>query len=365
MKYLSKIRDLFCPKVWILEGNEKSTNKPLKVLFIGTEPNKNYINGIIFDNICNESYLGKKFFWYLYYLLGKNKYKCSLAIIDGIFIDRILYESKKNFYIPGWVEGIVRLPLVATTGSAKRDLQILRKNKVEYFVTKDTEMLHDFYYHMHMPMIRERHQNRALEWGYNRMMEKMKEECYELLLIKKQDMIISGVSLNRCGEVPRLWQNGIRDFKYAREGAIAATYVYSSQYLWEKGYKKVSFGTARSFLNDGVLQYKKKWNITLKSSVANKGERRGYIVKPLVASDAVKGFFMNNPFIYKKKNKLYGAVFVNEDEQCPDEDYKQWQKQYYLEGLSGLNIFSIKENKIIDKTTVTLKKTIHSPKKGI
>lgn len=362
---VSKILDLIRPKVWILNGKEKSTDKYLKVLFIGTEQNKNHIKGIIFDDISNELYLGKKFFWYLYYLLWKNKYKCSLAIIDGIFIDRYLYESKRNFYIPGWVECVASLPLTATGKSAKRDLQRLNNKKIEYLVTKDTEMLHDFYYNMHIPMIRARYKDGVLEHSYNEVMGKMKEECYELLLIRMQDIFVSGVILDQCGKIPRHGKNGIRDFKYWREGAMVATYVFSSKYLVEKGYKKMSFGTARSFLNDGLLQYKKKWDVTLKSSTANEGERRGYILKPLVASDAVKGFFMNNPFIYKEKNKIYGAVFVNEDEQSTDEDYNQLQKQYYKEGLSGLNVFSIKENEIVNKATVTLKKTINSPKNGV
>lgn len=93
MKYLSKILNLIRPNVWILDGNEKSTNEPLKIFYVGTEPNKHYITKIAFDDIYNESYLGKKFFLHIYYLLLKNRYKCSMAIIDGIFLERYLYGS--------------------------------------------------------------------------------------------------------------------------------------------------------------------------------------------------------------------------------------------------------------------------------
>jgi len=358
--YINKIWSLVRPEVWILDGNEKSTNKPLKIIYIGTEQNKFHISKIAFDDIWNESYLGKKFFWHLYYLLHRNSYKCSIAIIDGIFLDRYIYKSRKDFYFPQWVDNIVNMPLEAKNKSAKNDLRKVRQNKLEYIVTKNTAFLNDFYYNLHKPMVQNKYKTGAFLISYNEMLEKMKEKCCELLLVKKEDIIISGTLLDRCKKVPRLWKNGIRYFKKNNEAALIATYVYGSQYLWEKGYEIISLGTTRSFLNDGLLQYKKKWNITIKSSEKNK---RGYILKPLVTSDGVKGFFMNNPFIYKEKDKLYGAVFVNEDDHLSEKDYTQLQKQYYLKGLCGLNVFAIKENEIINKSTIILKKTINPSKK--
>lgn len=336
--------ELFRPNVWILEGDERSTNKPIKILYIGTKRDKSYMTRTVFNSTCNEVYLGRKFFWHIYYILSKNRYKCSLAIIEGTFIDRYLYRSMKDFFVPFWVESGTGLPLVATNRSAKDDLRRLRKSKLEYMVTRDAEMLNDFYYNMHRPMIQTRHQTGAYEETYDAIMERMKKGCYELLLIKKQEIFLSGTILNGCEEIPLLWKNGIRDIKYWKDGAIAATYVFASDYLWKKGYEKISFGLVRSFLNDGLLQYKKKWNITVKVS----GER-GYIVKPLEASDAVKGFFVSNPFIYREKDKLYGAVFIHEGEECFEEDYRQFQKKYDIEGLSELNIFSIGNNGTFQK----------------
>lgn len=334
------------PNVWILDCDEGSMTKPLKIIYIGTEKNKNYIKRMVYNDICNEVYLGKKFCWYVYFILKKNRSKCSLAIIEGTFIDRYLYRSMKDFFVPLWVDSVTNLPLKATNKSAKEDLRELRKNKFTYTVTKDTEILNDFYYNMHRPMIRARYTTGVFEISYDDMTEQIKEGCYELLLVKKQDIFVAGVVLNRCEGIPRLWKNGIRDIKYRKDGALAATYVYASEYLWEKGYKKVSFGQMRSFLNDGLLQYKKKWNVTLQTA-----GKKGYILKPLVGSDTLNGFFETHPFIYRQKDKLYGAVFINKEE-CSETEYKVFQKKYYIEGISELNIFSIKEDGTIQKVDV-------------
>ena len=331
--------ELITPNAWILEGNERSTNKPLKILYIGSKRDKYYMTSTIFNNTCNEAYLGRKSFLKLCYILHKNKYRCSLIIIEGTFIDRYLYRSIKDFFIPFWVDSITDLPLTITKSSAKYDMRKIRKNNLEYIVTSDTEMLHDFYYNMHRAMIRARYQIGAYEETYDDIIEKMEKACWDLLLIKKKNVFLSGVIIERSGRIPKLWKNGIRDINYWKDGAMAATYVFSSNYLWKKGYKKVSLGLIRSFLNDGLLQYKRKWNITLK--VASK---RGYILKPLIISDGVKAFFLNNPFIYIEKNKLYGAVFINEDEDYYEENYREFQKKYHIKGLSELNVFIIREN---------------------
>lgn len=339
IQYKYRILELIKKDVWILDGGEKSTNKALKILYIGNEKNKNYIKEITFKDNCNEVYLGKKFFWHLYYMVSKNRYKCSLAIIEGKAIERHLFGAMKDFFVPLWLDNIASLPLPVTHKSTKRDLRRLQKSKLEYIVTRDLGMVNDFYYNMHIPMIRTRYKTGAFETSYDEIMDKMKDHPYELLLIKKENIFIAGGLLNRCDKIPRIWKNGIRDFKYWNEGAIAAIYIYGSEYLHQEGYEKVSFGLTSGFLNDGVLRYKKKWDISLELS-----DKKGYIFKPLIVSDGLKDFFKSNPFIYKEKDKLYGAVFIDESKECLEEDYSQFQKEYGVKGLSGLNIYSIRRN---------------------
>jgi len=336
---------LIKPNIWILENNDKATQKTLKIIYIGTSKHKNYILRTIFNDTCDELYLGKKFIWHAYYLVIKNRYKCSLAIIEGTFLDKFLYNSTQDFLLPMWIESFVDLPLVPKTKSAKKDLKRVVKNSLEYIVTKDPKLINDFYHNMYTTMIKNRYKNEALEFSYTTVKKKIENESNEFILIKKDDIFIAGSIISINSDIPLRWANGIRDTKYWKCGAIAAIYIFTSEYLYKKGYKKVSFGYTRSFLKDGVLNYKRKWDITLK-----KASKRGYILKSLKTNKVLEDFFINNPFIYLYKNKLYGAIFINEDENYSDEDYKKLQKQYYTKGLSVLNIFSIKkDNGFIEK----------------
>jgi len=329
---------LIKPNIWILENNDKATQKTLKIIYIGSSMHKNYIVRTVFNDACDELYLGKKFIWHAYYLVSKNRYKCSLAIIEGTFLDKFLYNSTQDFLVPIWIESFVDLPLVATNKAAKEDFRRVRKNKLEYIVTRDSQKIYDFYHDMYSQITKVKYKNEAFEISYNSVVQKMKKKCTGLLLIKKEDTFISGSIINRCSDIPNLWINGIKDTKYMKDRALVATYIFPCEYLCKQGYKKLSFGYTRSFLNDGVLNYKKKWQITLKTA-----SQRGYILKPLKATEALEDFFISNPFIYMKDNKLYGAVFINENENYSQENYEKFKKQYYTKGLSELNIFSIKK----------------------
>jgi len=260
-----------------------------------------------------------------------------MAVIEGTFIERYIYRLTEDFFVPFWTYTAFDLPLVAKNNSSKKDIRKVKKHALEYIVTNDSKMIDDFYYNMHKPMIQTRHETGSYDFLYDEVKETMQKKDNELLLVKKEDIFISGVLIRGSEEIPELWKNGIVDLKYWDEGAIAATYIYAGKYLSEKGYKKMSFGLVRSFLNDGLLKYKKKWGMTL--SVSSK---RGFILKPLI-SDEAEDFFINNPFIYMKDHRLYGAVFINKCEECSQENYVKLKKQHRIKGLSELNIFSLQK----------------------
>ncbi len=322
-------------EIWIIEGAEISTSQPLKIIFAGRVQNKFHIIHLAFKSTSKETYLGKKHFWILRNLISKNRYECSIAIIEGISLDRYLYKAVKGFFVPLWLESIVNIPLENTNRSVKEDLRKIRKNKLAYFVTEDMEKIRVFFHNWYLPLIRTQHKKRAFEYTYDAVARKVKEGSCPLLISTKDGVPISGVLIQTSNEIPRLWINGMSDIKYQKEGAISSTYYFSSDYLMKLGYKKLSLANTRSFLNDGLLQYKKKWHPTVSSS-----DTRGFILKPLEASDALKGLFMNNPFTYIDKGKLFGAIFVTNRELCSEINCEKYRKHYFLKGFSGLNVFS-------------------------
>ena len=62
-------------------------------------------------------------------------------------------------------------------------------------------------------------------------------------------------------------------------------------------------------------------------------------MRPLGTSNALKGFFINNPFTFIDNDKLYGAVFVARGEQYSKKEFEQFQKLYFLKGFSELRVF--------------------------
>jgi len=340
LKFLKNIYTILLkfikPNVWVLDCQTKSAKKSLRILYIGTQREKDYFTKTTLKYNYSEKHIGKSFFWSLYYIVDNNKYNASLIVIEGTFLERYLYKSMKDFFVPFWTYTVTDLPLKVTNQSAKSDMRKVQKNKLEYIVTNDSKMIDNFYYNMHKPMIQTRHGDGAYDFLYDEVKETMGRKHNELLLIKKDDTFISGVLMKGSSEIPELWKNGIADLKYWDNGAISAIYIFASEYLAKKGCEKISFGLVRSFLNDGLLLYKKKWNTAL--SVSGK---RGFIFKPCIVSPEIEDFFINNPFIYMKKNKLFGAVFINTNKDYLQEDYQKLKKQHYVKGMSDVNIFSI------------------------
>jgi hypothetical protein len=100
----------------------------------------------------------------------------------------------------------------------------------------------------------------------------------------------------------------------------------------------VNLGGTRPFLKDGVLRYKKKWNQKIVGT-----SLMGFLIKPLSKTVGMKGFFLNNPFIYVHKNRVNGAIFAEAGQPFSKEDFQKFYKDYYLTGISKLFIYRFEQ----------------------
>jgi hypothetical protein len=335
-------------RLWILHGKEKHSGKNLGIIYTGNKECKNYISSIAFDGEWEESDKGNKSLWHIFRLARKNEHSCSMMILNiDEFLCRFI-KRKKDFYIPSWVDGEVDIPLSATNKSAKRDLGKIRKSGLKYELTTEESAFHNFYYDMYVPYLAKKHGSRAKFLSYDKMMKYRQMGIGELLLIKKKDEYIAGQLILFDENGPHLELVGIKDGSqcYFQDGVSAASYYFSSCYLHEKGYRKLSVGGSRPFLHDGVLHYKRKWGLRL----IGKSEK-GFLIKRLSACEGLKGFFNGNPFIYMDEGKLCGAVFVENDANCCQTNLKPLFKRFYINGLSGLKFFQlIKDVSVAQKT---------------
>ncbi len=87
-------------------------------------------------------------------------------------------------------------------------------------------------------------------------------------------------------------------------------------------------------LRDGVLQIKRKWSQRL-TDTAN----YGCALRVLAGTPAVRAFLCNNPFVFKRDGRLFGAVFVDGDKPLTADDIRQLDKDYFHPGLARLRIY--------------------------
>jgi hypothetical protein len=109
--------------------------------------------------------------------------------------------------------------------------------------------------------------------------------------------------------------------------------------LWakERGYKWLDFGHCRSFLNDGVFNYKKRWGMEIEIS---KRLKNILGIKVCNYCQGVKNFLEKNPFIFINQGKLMGLVFVGKPHELSYDEVQSCVKTHSIPGLDYLVIVS-------------------------
>jgi hypothetical protein len=340
-----KIKSNIKLRVWLVSGTELHSGEHFTIFYAGERINKNYIANLIYGDQYSEIELGTKWIdnnFRIAKLAKQNMQDCSMMVLEVNERLHKLIKRKKDFYLPFWVRGEVDIPLTASNNSMKEDLRIIRKNNLKLEVTTEKSQFDKFFNDMYLPYMAHRYGNTNLAIKFDYLMRYLESEKCELLLIKKEEEHISGQVIVFEENSPKLLILGIKDGNphYLRYGAGAAGYYLASSYLAKRGYKSLNLGGSRPFLKDGVLQFKKRRGLRLTSK-----DKKGFLVKPLSPSTGLKGFFLRNPFIYTHRERLYAAIFVEEDEACScDQSLEDLCRCFYLDGLSKLNIYPFKVN---------------------
>lgn len=323
---------------WILQGNEITSKQKLDILYGGTEENRHFLTMLAFDSSCTETYVGKTWLWNIPKILKEKVHHDSIVIAEVPKTFRKLFNRWNYLYIPSWVDGEVDAFSAIKSDSLQADLRRIKKNKLSFEVTNDLNQFHNFYYNMHLPYVTQAFGNRAVILSYEFMKSEFgKHGLYnDLLLVKKEEEYIAGMLLGYSKKGVYLHPLGVKDgnFNYVKEGAIGALFYFSLMYSREEGYQKVNFGLTRPFLKDGVFQFKKKRGMQI-SGTSNVG----FALKRSSTSAAVKGFLLNNPFLYMDERGFNGAIFIDDDQSLSKGDFEKIYKDYYLSGICKLFIY--------------------------
>ncbi len=330
------------PEGWLLDGTEILSKEQLTILFAGMPENKNYIAELAFDGRPAERSLGRSWVWRLGAAHGR-QVAGNLALIEAPAFVRGWFKNSESFYLPCWVNSTVDLSkgvsFLIDNDSARSDLRRVLNNKLDFEVSRNPDDLRLFYEEMFLPYITKAHGDSAFLIDYHSMRKQLKN--WDLVLVKKNEQQIAGMVIRYERSGARLLSLGVRDAssEYVRQGAIAASYYFSFQYLYDKGYRTVNMGNTRPFLKDGVLQYKKKWHPTIHGPVRN-----GFMMRTIRYGAGVNGFLLNNPFLFVDGRGLSGAIF----RQGQLNDENRGVEKLRINGMTRLTTFILSEDGHLD-----------------
>ncbi len=293
---------------WRLEGHERNSGQPMVIFYTGQLENKNYIAYLIFDSSCEEVDFGNIWLWSAS-RLGVSA-GADMVITHMYRTYHRLFCRNEGFFIPCWIgmelnleEAVRRF---ASSKSAKSDLRKISQNKLDYEVTRDHARFEQFYRTMYLPYVVSVHGDRTMLMTWEELSSELDRS--ELMLIKQDGEYVAGRVMQRMDDGrARARSIGVKDGdqRYVRAGAMAATYCFEIEYLSRKGFKRLHYGAARAFLNDGALRYKKKFGTKVADT-----DGWGFHIRPIRYSKCVKSFLCNNPFITEHQGLFYGNIFV-------------------------------------------------------
>jgi hypothetical protein len=329
------IRRVAC---WWMTGQTDGTDVVL--LYAGHEIHKNYLRDFFFQGECKEVYHGRT---WCYRLPGMARRRKALLISEGAFDPMGSNQSAAtSFFLPFWVgwQANLSTPLekiVKANSSLQSDVRRIRKHTL---TTKSlpagADALDAFYNDMYLPYIQRQHQHKAALMTREEM-QNSREAC-ELLSVYKDTEPIGAMLIKHEVERPRLWSIGIvgGESEFLRAGAVGALYYYSVKYLQEQGAKSVHFGATRPFLQDGVLQYKRKWPIELAGYTSD-----GFQIQFMADTPALRNFLCDCPFLFQYSDGLRSALFMTADEarNLSTKKLRSIGKRYLLGGVKKLNLW--------------------------
>ena len=325
------------PEVWVVSGDERSSHLPLSVcIYAATNENRIYLQSLIFGSSFQAQFAGRTWLWKIFKNTPKAAGGCSVVIADVHERHLKLAGASAGVVIPAWIRGYVDLPRgpeVMNRDSVKDIQRRIRRLGFEYEVTREVRSFEYFYQSMYLPYSMGRYGDGAVL----KTKEEMKAdfEKGELILIKKQGEYISGMLVSYDGELAKMPYLGVRDgsWELVSEGAISSGYEFVLQHLEAIGCRKLILGQSRAFLEDGVLQFKKKYGHKIMGAAIHK-----FVTKVVCDTVATRAFLQSNPFIIENSGEFHGIVFLDGNMPPTQQTLKEIDKKLSQPGLSKLAV---------------------------
>jgi hypothetical protein len=335
-------------EAWVLEGAERNSGEPIRVLFVGQVENCNYLARVLFAEDSVRRYRQRVWSWQVDSLLNGPVSPYGMIFVQQQPGARAWYSHERCFVLPSWLAGELNVAqgLDSRRGndSVKTDLRNIRRNGFTYRITCEPQDIEYFYTTMYLPYIQQTHGDRAFVTSREELGREAGDRL-ELLLIEQDGKPVAGVYLGMHDQerVDAL-ELGVAgaDRNLVRLGALAAIYYYALVYAAEGNYLRLYLGGSRPFLHDGALQYKKKWGLRIVGRLQSLPDV--LVFQPRLGTAAVRSFLLNNPFVFEQDGVFRAAVFIGAQQESSDKSTDQIRKAYCFPGLAGVTVFRVDGN---------------------
>ena len=330
--------------VFLIEGNEKHSNKKIIILFIGKNHSSPYFFKLLFSEIVSRRSVGKIFIWNI-----KRKIESLSNEVNMIVVDCDKYYSsylqRMGFgIIPEWVTMTLDINdpydkiAMKFSKSALEDIRKIKRYCYTYEICDELEKLELFYYKMYLPYTRWRFGNLSICANFTAI-RLLFEKDSKLMMIKHNDEYIFGSLFSVKNKKIKATYAGAMEgkFEYLKNSASAAAYYFLICWAKEHDINHLDFGKCRPFLYDGLFQYKKKWGTTISKSNSLYDSVLAINIKD--KSDPIISFLINNPFIYLKNNTLKSMIYNYKDNES--NKIEQYLTEHHMHNLNNFEITSI------------------------
>ncbi|MEM7293950.1 MAG: hypothetical protein AAF420_11225 [Pseudomonadota bacterium] len=311
----------------------------MSIFFSGTDSEKSYITKLAFKDSVAETFLGRKSFWQLEKCAIQNSADVQVSVATRPFAWFAPVQSQ--FFVPTWLDCEADLDresvTIGKTKSRRRQIRQIQRNNFSYSVTTNQEQLLHFYNDMYLPLLAHSHGEAALAMKCDHMLDLAKHHKAELVLIHQDNEVVAGSFIVYEHGRPRLFSEGVlnADKRYFRAGVGSAIYLFSYQYLAEKGFSRVNMGRCRAFINDGVFYFKRRFGLEVIGDLG-----RGMLIKKISDSASAREFFISNPFVQLKRGRFSAVAFRDHAElskiSAPEEII-----EHQVKGLGNPELLSI------------------------
>jgi GNAT superfamily N-acetyltransferase len=315
-----------------ISGVEKSSGEPLAVLYAGPVSQMPFVSNIFLSPDVSTSDVGKHSTTSIHKVARSNG--CQLVMVVQDAAARSLLPSR-GYTLPLWITKFADLstsPFETTNSSLKKDLRLIRKHELRCEQTTSEDDLEFFWERMYVPYTTNQYGEQALVVPKEEFSAQVEAGTLELFFVIHDGRRIAGGVLDVSGEIPHFRYLGILDAdpEARKIGALPALYAFQLDWARNEGYSEANLGGIRPLLKDGVLQFKKKFNVRLLNSA---GKRILY-VNPVIIDDAVLAGLVSTPLIRIERGKLVATIF--ESAEC-EADTPDTLWQYNGELLAGLD----------------------------